>query len=154
MDHVQLAYQQHVNTIMMQTQFLVFICNNYISTPYRCFCAESKHNKLKGKDSRKPTAQDMVKELSQAREDHLNNFLSTSDPQPHCTAWGAQDLSRDNRDDANSEDTWSSDSENEGCCSCYRMPHYKRELSSINHDDEMNTCLVSSDELSQEHEQS
>lgn len=97
----------------------------------------------------------MVKELSQAREDHLNSFLSTGNPQPHCTAWGAQDSSKD-RDDANSDDTWSSDSEKEeSCCTCYRMPRWERKkLSSLKQedDDEMNTSLVGSDELSREHE--
>ena len=95
----------------------------------------------------------MVKELSQAREDHLSNFLSAGNPQPHSTAWGAQDLSKD-RDDADSEDTWSSNSEKGSCWCCYRMPYWTRKRPSINHDDEhdMNTCLVGSDELSREHE--
>ena len=94
----------------------------------------------------------MVKELSQAREDHLNSFLSTSNTQPHSTAWGAQDLSKD-RDDENSEDTWSSDSEKDSCCSCYRMPHLTRtRRSPVNQEDEMNTCLVGNDELNIEHE--
>ena len=95
----------------------------------------------------------MVKELSQAREDHLNNFLSAGNTQPHSTAWGAQDLYKD-RDDVDSEDTWSSDSEKEGCCSCYKMPRWKRKgRSSVNQeDDEMNTCLVGNDELNREHE--
>ena len=98
----------------------------------------------------------MVKELSQAREDHLNNFLSTGNPQPHSTAWGAQDLHKD-RDDADSEDTWSSDSEKESCCSCYRMPQWKRKRrSSANQqediNDEMSTCLVGNDELNREYE--
>lgn len=115
--------------------------------------AESKHDRLKGKDGSRPTAHAMVKQLSQAREDHLNSFLSSGNTQPHSTAWGAQDLSED-REDVNSEDTWSSDSEKEYCCSCYRMPRWKRKQTSIKEEDdeEMNTCLVSSDELSREHE--
>lgn len=117
-----------------------------------CVHVESKHNKLKGKDGSRPTAHGMVKELSQAREDHLNSFLSTSNPQPHCTAWGAQDLSQ-NRDDSSSDDTWSSDSERESCCSCYRMPRWERKQSSNQEDeDEMYKTLVGSDELSREHE--
>ena len=99
----------------------------------------------------------MVKELSQAREDHLSSFLSTGNTQPHSTAWGAQDLSKDRDDDndVNSEDTWSNDSEKGSCCSCYRMPHWTRKKeSSVNQedDDEMNICLVGSDELNIEHE--
>lgn len=118
---------------------------------------ESRHNKLKGKDGSRPTAGAMVKELGQAREDHLNNFLSTDNPQPHSTAWGAQDLSRDRDDNDNdSDDTWSSDSEKEtNCCSCYRMPYWqkrKQRLSPEQEDDEMGTALVCSDELSREHE--
>lgn len=116
--------------------------------------AENRHNKLKGKDGSRPTAVAMVKELSQAREDHLTSFLSTDNPQPHSTAWGARDLSRD-RDDDNSDDTWSSDSEKEeSCCSCYRIPHWqRRKLSSLEQeDDEACTGLVGSDELSREHE--
>ena len=93
----------------------------------------------------------MVKELSQAREDHLNSFLSAGNTQPHSTAWGAQDLYRD---DVDSEDTWSSDSEKESCCSCCRIPHWKRRPSGNQEDDddEMNTCLVGNDELNREHE--
>jgi len=108
---------------------------------------------LKGKDGSRPTAHAMVKELSQAREDHLNNFLSNDNPQPHCTAWGAQDLSKDS-DDTNSEDTWSNDSE-EQTCTCFKTPqaHWKRNQPSTNQEeDEMNTRLVDSDELSREHE--
>lgn len=96
----------------------------------------------------------MVKELSQAREDHLNSFLSAGNTQPHSTAWGAQDLYKD-RDDDDSEDTWSSDSEKESCCSCCRIPQWKRKRQpSVNQedDDEMNTCLVGNDELNREHE--
>ena len=95
----------------------------------------------------------MVKELSQAREDHLNNFLSAGNSQPHSTAWGAQDLSKD-RDDAGSEDTWSSNSEKAECWCCYRMPYWTRKRPSINQNDEhdMTTCLVGSDELAREHE--
>ena len=118
------------------------------------YAAENRHNKLKGKDGSRPMAGAMVKELSQAREDHLNSFLSSDNPQPHSTAWGAQDLSKDGDDDNSDDDTWSSNSEKEAsCCSCYRMPHWqRRKQSSLEQDDEMGTALVGSDELSREHE--
>ena len=119
---------------------------------------ESKHNRLKGKDGGKPTAQGMVKELSQARQDHLSNFLSSNNPNPHSSAWGAQDTSSNTADDNDSdEDTWSIDSEKQNCCSCFKMPHKKRQnlTSALSADDEteVNLCLVESDELSQQDEE-
>ena len=126
----------------------MYTCDVYLHPvfPY----TENKHNRLKGKDGGKPTARGMVKELSQARQDHLNNFLSSDNPHPHSSAWGAQDTSRDRPIDNDSEeDTWSVDSEKQNCCSCFKMPHKKRQnLTSA--DDEVNLCLVESDELSQE----
>jgi len=121
-----------------------------------CFSLiESKHDRLKGKDGGRPTAQGMVKELSQARQDHLSNFLSSDNPHPHSSAWGALDTSRDRPDGNDSdEDTWSVDSEKLNCCSCLKLPHKKRHnLTSTDDEAEVNLRLVESDELSQEHEE-
>jgi len=99
----------------------------------------------------------MVKDLSQARQDHLSNFLSSDNAHPHSSAWGAQDTSTDRPDDDNDsdEDSWSTDSEKQNCCSCFTMPHKKSIKHSTNADDdtEVNLCLVESDELSQQHEE-
>ena len=119
------------------------------SSVYSCVHTEAKLGKLQGSDKQQLTSKDIINSITEARDDHMRQFLTTeatndpwmSSPTSIRNEYADFEVAEVSRGEQKYPIVW-------GCCCCGQRgrPSYARARRTQSLDEE-NVCLVDCDEL-------